>query len=515
MYRHTRLTKPEDMTPFDPGRDTTRLRLRHIAWLTISILLAGGVLTMGYLLMTTTKSADELALRHEKALVSEALKHQLDLLARDQTFLAVNDATVRDVESGAIPTSSAETVASQMWLDYDHDWTLIIGPTDDLMLVAAENEVVPAEGGEAVLNATRDLIAKARSGYFSVRRPASDGFRVRYVEKGELAPIYAADVRDVAGKPALVSAMAVVPETDKLTLPEGAPAVVVSARLVEPKLLASVGQTFLLEDFHYARSPMTGDANVPVTVNGEPPIGFFEWITAAPGTAIRKAVIPIATTLIAAFLIIGYVSARKLSEKSRELEDSEARNRYMALHDPLTGLGNRTYFGDALDEAIENCEKKPCAVMAIDLDHFKQVNDGFGHDAGDMVIRNVARRLKEAIGDSGVVARTGGDEFLALITRNVEESRLRWLCDTIIEEASKPIPVGGGMAKIGVSIGWALAPRNGDTASMVLRLADQSLYHAKENGRSIAVFVEDLFHDTDAEGAGKTAPAKDDKRQSA
>jgi len=507
MYRQTRLTKPEDMEPFDPGGTPPRFRLRHFVYLTVSVLLAGGIFAMAYLLATTTRSADDLALTHEKALVSEALKYQLELLARDQTFLAVNDRTVKEVGSGHIGKSFADTIAARTWLDFAHDWTLVIGPDNDLMMVAAEDEVVPAAGGREVLLAARDLVAKARQGYFSARRPAADGFRVRYVEKGALAPIYATDVREVAGRPALVSAMAIVPETDALTLPDGAPGVMLSVRLIEPRLLASVGQTFLLDDFRYASSPQSAFANVPVTVNGDAPIGYFEWISAAPGTAIRYAIGPIASAIILAFILIGCFSGRKLAEKSKALEDSEARNRYLALHDTLTGLGNRTYFGDALDAAMEKCETAPCAVLAIDLDRFKQVNDTFGHDAGDMVIRNVARRLKETVAGSGLVARTGGDEFLALITGNVDESHLRWLCDTIIEEASKPIPVAGGMAHIGVSIGWAIAPKNGDTASLVLCLADQSLYHAKENGRNIAVFVEDLFREDTAVREQETAEA--------
>ena len=515
MYRQTRLTKPEDMEPFDPGGKPPRFRLRHFVYLTVSILLAGGIIAMAYLLATTTQSADDLALTHEKALVNEALKHQLDLLARDQTFLAVNDRTVKEVESGHIGKTLADTIAAQTWLDFDHDWTLVIGPDNDLMMVAAEDEVVPPSGGREVLLAARDLVTQARQGYFSVRRPAAEGFRVRYVEKGQLAPIYATDVREVAGKPALVSAMAIVPETDALTLPDGAPGVLLSVRLIETRLLASVSQTFLLEDFRYSSSKQSTAANVPVTVNDDAPIGYFEWISAAPGTAIRYAIGPIATAIILAFLLIGYVSARKLAEKSKALEDSEARNRYLALHDTLTGLGNRTYFGDLLDAAMDKCETTPCAVLAIDLDRFKQVNDTFGHDAGDMVIRNVARRLKEVIAGSGIVARTGGDEFLALITGNVDESHLRWLCDTIIEEASKPIPVASGLAHIGVSIGWAIAPKNGDTASLVLCLADQSLYHAKENGRNMAVFVEDLFREDMDAREKAAAEAGKGKRKSA
>lgn len=513
MYRQTRLNKPEDPLHFDPGGPKQRLRLRHVAYLTISVLLAGGMFAMAYLLLSTTHSANELALRHEKALVSEGLKHRLALLARHQTFLAVNDKTAREVRDDTIDPQFAADIARQMWLDFDHDWTLIIDSKNKPLMVAAEDEVVPLEAGGEVLDATLDLIAKARVGYFAVRRPAVEGFRVKYVDKGELAPIYATDVRDVAGKPALVSAMVIVPETDALTIPDGAPGVFLSVRLIEPEFLASVGETLLLENFRYSATSEAGPAQVPVAVNGEPPIGFFEWTSAAPGTAIRIAIGPIAALLISAFLTIGYASARKLATKSRALEESEARNRYLALHDSLTGLGNRTYFGDLLEDAMERCSEQPCAVLAIDLDKFKQVNDTYGHDAGDMVIRMVARRLQETVGHNGTVARTGGDEFLALITKSVEESHLRWLCDTIIEEASKPIPVAGGMAHIGASIGWAIAPRHGDTASMILRLADESLYHAKENGRNCAVFVEDLVKEAldEAEASGE----KIEKRRSA
>ncbi len=129
----------------------------------------------------------------------------------------------------------------------------------------------------------------------------------------------------------------------------------------------------------------------------------------------------------------------------------------------------------------------------------------FSRPTGDLVIRAVGTRLLNLIGDIGLVSRVGGDEFLALITGNVEESQIRWLCDTIVEELAQPISVGGGIARIGASIGWALAPRNGDTASMLLRMADQSLYNAKENGRNCAVFIEDLYQQDAPPSARKSA----------
>lgn len=471
-----------------------RVRLRHLAYASISMLLAGGVFAMAYLFLSTTHSADQLALRHERALVTEALEHSLELEARHQTFIAVNDKTAREVQiDDRIDDEFAHEIARQMWLDFHHDWTLIVDGKNDLILVAAEDEIVPPIAGQEILDATRDLVAKARIGYQAVRRPAAEGFKVKYVEKGELAPIYATDVRDVAGKPGLVSAMAIVPESDDLALPDGPPGVIVSVALIEEAFLSEIGETLLLQDFIYVAGEDHHEASVPVAVHGHKPIGYFEWTSEAPGSKIRNAIGPIAAILVLMFVAIGAFFARKLAQKSRALEDSESLNRRMATHDLMTGLANRPHFHNAFERAIAQCHTTPCAVMAIDLDRFKAVNDTFGHEAGDMVIRQAAHRLRTVLSKHALIARTGGDEFMALLTGPVDENRMRWLCDTLIEAIAQPIPVSGGLAQIGVSIGWATAPKHADTASHLLALADQALYCAKENGRNMAVCIEDLY----------------------
>ncbi|AXS42079.1 diguanylate cyclase [Breoghania sp. L-A4] len=505
MYRDSRLSKPDVFAPTAFAQRKARFGLRHLVYVAIFTLLAAGIVATAYLLTTMTERADVIALRHEKALVHEALLNQATLLARDQRFPAVNDETIRQVHGGAIDPAFAQALAGQMWGDYDHDWTMIIGPADDVMMVAVEDEIVAPAAGAEVLGIARDLVETARAGYFAERRPTAGGYRIKYVEKGELAPIFASDVREIGDRPALVSATAIIPETDAARHPEGPPGVLVSVRFLEEKLVAGIGATFLLKGFHYAPDEISGAANVPVDVGAAQPIGYFEWASSAPGTAIRAAVEPIAAGLMLALIVLGTIAARRLAAKSRALEESEARNRHLALHDSLTGLVNRLCFGDALDAAMATCRKHPCAVLAIDLDRFKAVNDTYGHDAGDLVIREVAARLLTLVGESGLVARVGGDEFLALITGNVEESRMRWLCDAIVEDVARPIPVGAGIARIGASIGWAIAPRNADNASLVLRMADQSLYNAKESGRNVAVFIEDLYDADTPPSIRKTA----------
>lgn len=478
------------------GETKPKVGLRHFAYGSISLLLAGGVFAMAYLFVSTTQSADELALRHERALVTEALEHNLELEARHQTFVAVNDKTAREVQiDDRIDDEFAHEIARQMWLDFHHDWTLIVDGRNDLILVAAEDEIVPPIAGQAVLDATRDLVAKARIGYQTVRRPSADGFKVKYVEKGELAPIYATDVRNIDGRPALVSAMAIVPESADLSLPDGPPGVIVSVSLIEEAFLSEIGETLLLEDFTYVAGTGHHQASVPVTAHGHRPIGYFEWTSAAPGSKIRSTIGPIAAVLMLIFIAIGIFFARKLAQKSRALEDSEALNRRMASHDLMTGLANRPHLHAALDRAIANCHETPCAVMAIDLDRFKAVNDTYGHVAGDMVIRQVATRLRKVLSGHALIARTGGDEFVALLRGPVDDNRLRWLSDTLVDTIAQPIPVAGGVAQIGVSIGWASAPKHADTSSHLLALADQALYFAKENGRNMAVCIEDLYRE--------------------
>ncbi|MBG6173445.1 diguanylate cyclase (GGDEF)-like protein [Labrenzia sp. EL_208] len=476
------------------GETAQNVRLRHFAYGSISLLLAGGVFAMAYLFMSTTQSADELALRHERALVTEALEHSLELEARHQTFVAVNDKTAREVQiDDRIDETFAHEIARQMWLDFHHDWTLIVDGRNDLILVAAEDEIVPSAAGQEVLDTTRDLVAKARIGYQTVRRPSADGFKVKYVEKGKLAPIYATDVRNIDGRPALVSAMAIVPESADLSLPDGPPGVIVSVSLIEEAFLSEIGETLLLENFTYVAGTGHHQASVPVSAHGQQPIGYFEWTSAAPGSKIRSTIGPIAAVLMLMFIAIGVFFARRLAQKSRALEDSEALNRRMASHDLMTGLANRPHFHAALDRAIAQCQTTPCAVMAIDLDRFKSVNDTYGHVAGDMVIRQVAQRLRKVLSGHALIARTGGDEFVALLRGPVDDNRLRWLSDTLIEAIAQPVPVSGGLAQIGVSIGWASAPKHADTASHLLALADQALYSAKENGRNMAVCIEDLY----------------------
>lgn len=165
---------------------------------------------------------------------------------------------------------------------------------------------------------------------------------------------------------------------------------------------------------------------------------------------------------------------------------AEERIRHVASHDPLTGLCNRARFGEALAGALEAAARghHSLAVLYLDLDHFKQVNDSLGHAAGDMLLEEVARRMRASVRDSDIVARMGGDEF-AIIQPNADRpDSTMALARRLLAQVAAPYAVLGGTAVVGVSIGIAWYPEDGLAAEELLRNADSALYAAKRGGRN-------------------------------
>jgi diguanylate cyclase (GGDEF)-like protein len=171
---------------------------------------------------------------------------------------------------------------------------------------------------------------------------------------------------------------------------------------------------------------------------------------------------------------------------------AQARIAHMARHDPLTDLPNRTYLREHLEHAITALPRSgSLAVLGIDLDRFKIVNDTLGHPIGDKLLQAVAQRIKDCMRDGDIVARPGGDEFTILqlgTLKQPEDSAA--LAKRLIEVVSEPFHIDGHQVAIGVSIGVALAPTDGNDASTLLKNADMALYRAKADGRGTYRFFE-------------------------
>ena len=165
---------------------------------------------------------------------------------------------------------------------------------------------------------------------------------------------------------------------------------------------------------------------------------------------------------------------------------AEESARQLAHHDALTGLPNRRLLDDRMGLDIARAKRygNDLAVLCLDLDGFKAVNDTLGHDAGDEVLRQVASRLTKVLRKEDTVARLGGDEFVVALAQLADPSYATGVARKIIETVSQPYDIGGESAAIGTSVGIALYPRHGKTQQELMRAGDTALYAAKAAGKS-------------------------------
>lgn len=174
-----------------------------------------------------------------------------------------------------------------------------------------------------------------------------------------------------------------------------------------------------------------------------------------------------------------------------EATRAEARIAHLARHDWLTDLPNRLQFRDALDAALVTVDPlHKLALLSIDLDQFKAVNDTLGHPSGDELLRAVSARLRNCVRATDTVARLGGDEFAIIRSSAASRKGLSALASRIIDSLSEPFRIGDDTVTIGTSVGIAIAPDHGTDFDMLLKSADMALYRAKSDGRGTHRFFE-------------------------
>ena len=183
-----------------------------------------------------------------------------------------------------------------------------------------------------------------------------------------------------------------------------------------------------------------------------------------------------------------------------ERKAAEAKIAFLAHHDPLTGLPNRLLLKDRMQQGMAHAERagRKVALLFVDLDRFKAVNDSFGHPAGDVLLRDAAQRLRACVRDSDTISRHGGDEFLVVLTDLQSSEVPAQIAHKIMATLSQPFHIEAHEATISASVGIAVYPEDGADFDELLKKADTAMYHAKEAGRNACRFYTERMN-TDAQ----------------
>jgi diguanylate cyclase (GGDEF)-like protein len=180
------------------------------------------------------------------------------------------------------------------------------------------------------------------------------------------------------------------------------------------------------------------------------------------------------------------IGASKIARDITERKASQERVEYLAYHDPLTGLPNRALLAERMKTAIGNASRYSFqfALLFVDLDRFKPINDSLGHEIGDKLLKIVAERMQSMVRQADTVSRLGGDEFVVLLSRIQAASDAARVATNILATLSNPYPVEQHVLVLTASIGISIYPDSGKDASSLLRSADAAMYSAKRQGRN-------------------------------
>ncbi|MBA5777639.1 bifunctional diguanylate cyclase/phosphodiesterase [Stappia sp. F7233] len=319
------------------------------------------------------------------------------------------------------------------------------------------------------------------------RRPEGDTF------SDGLSGVSRSTLLLLDGRPAIAAVMAVVPKRNREPLAMGLPSIVIALRHMDGDMLRSIGRRTQLAGLDLRSGGHEGIDGVGLRTADGRAIGSLVWRRGESASEILATLAPI--FVLAGIMILGITAAvlARAVRASRELTYSEARARQAALHDPLSGLPNRAYLDRLARKRLASASSNGRGVSALiylDVDHFKEVNDTLGHPVGDQLIQEVARRLRRTVRGGDVVARISGDEFVILVGERTDRNDIEQTCERLIASLNRDLTVDGRRLPTTASMGIALFPEHGTDLTQLLRRADIALYQAKEQGRDRYVFFE-------------------------
>jgi len=210
------------------------------------------------------------------------------------------------------------------------------------------------------------------------------------------------------------------------------------------------------------------------------------------------------TTLVVfvVMVVLGRLSWQLQQARNRVMEERIAhahRIEYLAYHDNLTGLPNRAFFSQLLGRSMRHARRyeRHLALLFLDLDRFKTINDSLGHEAGDELLQEIARRLEGSVRESDTVARLGGDEFVVMLPEMVEATQVVPVADKILAAVARPFTLAEQEFRITVSVGVSMFPEDGEDEQTLMKNADIAMYFAKEQGKNnFQFYSEELTADT-------------------
>jgi diguanylate cyclase (GGDEF)-like protein len=462
-------------------RTNFRRALSMLVLASFVVVFAVAAALLGGFLLWSARQIDDNALNQQAQRIVHAVQAQLAATPRAQESVAIWDDAVIAARVGDEDWLESN-IGSWMFSYFRHDESYVLGPGDD--------PIYAATGGRT---ANPSTFAARRA----VLQPLIDDLRTLAAAGYADTPPHIADYALLDGRPVIASVIPLVSDTGNLAQSAGREPVLASIVYLDLNFELRMIDRYMTEVGRFTTDITRGIDldSFPVTNRAGRIVAFFEWLPYRPGQDLLQRTAP---ALIVAFVVIAalvLLLVYRLRHALNALEHKRIDAERQATEDALTGLPNRLSFDRQFDARLDSGKLRdpPLALLMLDLDRFKQVNDTLGHHAGDDLIRAVADRLRTIVGPTDVLARLGGDEFAILHSCYAGTMEVSSLAQHIVDAIAKPFHIQGSDAFVGVSIGIVVAGSGQRDSRELSRKADIALYEAKSAGRNRAAVYEEAM----------------------
>ncbi len=458
-----------------------RARLRLVAL--VGAIVAAAIISVIFAVVTSARRADSVSIAREQQLLTRAVAH-------------LGDKMLHELGSATTSSLALDRIRDQFdaaWVQRRVGWWLTRYFEHDLILVFdASDQVLYSHSG-------RDNVDRA---WFDTMRaelaPVIGQLRPSGAAANPLRPKRLQHIQSLNARPAVVAATLVALPDPPLASAEDLTApIAITVKFLDEDVLSAIAGRLDLANLRSLADEALPDGDVSFSLvdeNGRA-IASLAWTPKRLGREVVESVIPFLTIALGGFVALVTLIARYMRRTTATIVDGENQLRHLALHDALSGLPNRMYFGERLKELFDRVRDggRPAAAFYLDLDHFKEVNDTLGHPIGDELLRNVAERLGRTLREGDLVARLGGDEFAVLTGNAADREAAHAIAMRIINAVCSPYAIGSHTIIIGVSIGIAMLDAQAESAADIMRYADMALYRAKNEGRNRACVYDSVM----------------------
>ncbi|MDG4878693.1 EAL domain-containing protein [Mesorhizobium sp. WSM4935] len=430
--------------------------------------------------------ADDASLERQKMFIADGLQDKIAAVEREQESISVWDDSVINAKAGN-QLWMAENLSVWMYTYYGHNRVYVLDSANHPIHAMREGKLVEVSAYGEDQPTLLPIIEKLRR--MLAGPPQTDAH-------GQPMKMVAEDLVSLDGALAIVSVAPLVPSSDRVSQAQGTEYLHVSVKFISDAVVHKIAGKYLLEGARLVPlSEPVGPAAVPLVDSRGVILGYVGWDQLRPGLALVRKIAPaLAIALLLAGGVLVFLLSR-LRRASAALQTSQDQAQYLAFHDTLTGLPNRALFEDRLRRTLLFASKDGTrvALLYLDLDRFKHINDTLGHPAGDELVRQTAARLKHTIRDVDTVARLGGDEFAIILLDVPHVGSAEDIADRLLMKLREPFRLIDDQVFVSASVGIALSSGSETDADDLLRKADIALYEAKKNGRGrYQVFAGDM-----------------------